>query len=142
MIAQADLEVEVPRSPFGQAAEAIGAEALLELPVAGRDRVGMRRHRGALGVGSAGRLAVGRADGRTDEQEHHPDQRPSHCPTYSSDPGSIFLPPPWATAPVAFINSRLRSGAAGNTRRPRASFTKAVKSTSGSNPNSDNLNPF
>ncbi len=61
---------------------------------------------------------------------------------YSSEPMSMRLPPPWAMPPVAFSSSRLCSGAAGNTRRPRASSTSAAKSTSGSKPSRDSLKPF
>ena len=45
-------------------------------------------------------------------------------------------------APDILVNSRLCSGAAGKTRRPRDSLVKAAWSAAGSNPKTDSLNPF
>src|SRR2546428_11239423 len=45
-------------------------------------------------------------------------------------------------APTALSRSRLFSGAAGKSLRPRASFTRCSKSSVGSKPRRESLNPF
>ena len=62
--------------------------------------------------------------------------------TWSGDPVLVRAPPPWAIALLALPTSRLPPGAARDTRRPRASLTRALKSALGSNPKTLSLNPF
>ena len=45
---------------------------------------------------------------------------------YSSEPTSVFLPPPCGTCPVVFSRNSDWSGAAGSIRRPRDSFTRVA----------------
>ena len=62
--------------------------------------------------------------------------------SYPDEPFGSFFPPPCGTSPLAFNRNKLLSTSAGNSRRPRASFTMALWSKSGSNPSSDRANPF
>ena len=61
---------------------------------------------------------------------------------YSGEPAANLRPPPCGMVAVAFFRSKLASGAAGKTRRPRPSRTSESWSKAGSNPSKLILKPF